>query len=668
MADAPASLYRFARFRLDIRNRELREGDGPPIALTAKAFDTLCVLVENRHRVMSKDELLGAVWPGRVVEENNLSQAISALRRALGTDTSDHRYLVTIPGRGYQFVADVLEGDAVTPAETLPAASDAATRAGVLPSHAIAPGPRRAVALGALLFAVALFAVAAWRLRDPPPVTGPARATSRTTLAVLPFRSLGTGPRDEGLELGLADTLITRLSRSNALQVRALASAERSFRPQPDAVAAGRELGAAYVVEGTTPRAGDKVRINARLVSVAKGNTVWAETFDARIDRVFTVQDKLGDAVTSALALAPVVMPTRVQSPCDGQDALAYRAYLRGYYQLNRPDPRRLTDALAAFREAIDRDPTCARAWAGTAYAYRALVITGDRDPRELFPLAKAAVERALAIHPDLAEAHSAKGFIEFWYDWDWPRSEASLRHAIALNPNLAEAQLALAHLLVNIGRPGEALPYARRAVALDPLSPIVNSLASSFMRSAGSREEAARHLDRTLELEPEAWVALRVRGGRALARGDTAQALRDWKRAVEISGGNSNTFAALAKAYMRAGDRAAAERVLAELEARRRAGYVPATSLAVAASALGDIPRVLDLLEQGYEERDVRMSFLLIEWPELRGEPRYLALLKRMRLPMPQAKPTGKLASGMPGGAGQKLRVSVSAKVRGAP
>ncbi len=640
MGDATPSLYRFAGFRLDTRNRELREGDGPPIALTAKAFDTLCVLLENRHRVLSKDELLAAVWPGRVVEENNLSQAISALRRALGTDASDHRYLVTVPGRGYRFVADVDEGDpagAIVASAAPTIEGPAATGSRAPPG--VASGQRRAIALGALLFVGALFAVAAWRIRETP-ATLPATSlppSHQVALAVLPFRSLSTGPRDEGLELGLADTLITRLSRSNALQVRALASSQRIAGKTPDARAAGSELDAAYVVEGTTQRIGGQIRINARLVSVAEGRTVWADTFDAPMDRVFTLQDRMGDAVTSALKLAPMAVSTRTKSPCEGEDAQAYRAYLRGYYQLHRPDSARLPEALAAFREAIDRDPTCVRAWAGTAFAYRAQVMTADRDPREMFPLAKAAVARALAIDPDSAEAHSSKGFIEFWYDWDWPRAEASLRHAVALNPNLAEARLALAHLLVNIGRADEALPHARRAIALDPLSPLVNSLAGSFIGIAGHKDEARKHIDKTLELEPDSWIAMRIRSGRWMASGEHARAIAELKRAAEISHDSSQILNSLGGAYAKAGDRAAAEHVLAQLEQRRRDSYVPATSLAMVVHALGDTERTLDLLEQGYRERDVRMSFLLMDWSTtLRDEPRYQALLQRMHLPSP--------------------------------
>jgi tetratricopeptide (TPR) repeat protein len=403
-----------------------------------------------------------------------------------------------------------------------------------------------------------------------------------------------------------------------------------------DAQAVGRALGAAYLVEGTTQRAGDQVRINARLLSAADGKAIWAETFDAPIDRVFTVQDRMGAAVASALKLSPALATQRGESPCDGADPVAYRAYVRGQYQNNRPSADRTAEALAAFREAVDRDPTCARAWAGMAFAYRAMVMTGDGDPRQLFPLAQAAVQKALAIDPQSAEAWASKGFIEFWYDWDWPRAEASIARAIALNPNLAEAELAMAHLLVNIGRPREALPHVRRAIALDPLSPLINSLGSFFLRSAGQQQEAQKHLQKTLELEPNAWIALRLKAAKAMAAGDTAGAIASLTRAVEISRRQGNTVAMLGKAYLKAGDRPAAERVMAELEARRANGYLPATSLAELADALGQRSRTLDLLEQGYDERDIRMSFLLLDWPQLRNEPRYLALLDRLRLPRP--------------------------------
>jgi DNA-binding winged helix-turn-helix (wHTH) protein/TolB-like protein/Flp pilus assembly protein TadD len=614
MSDAPARHYRFEAFRLDTHTRELRDGDGPAIPLTAKAFDTLCFLIENRHRVVSKDELLATVWAGRVVEENNLTQAISALRRAFGTNAGDHRYIVTVPGRGYRFVAEVED----------------AVEAATISANAPAPATwhRRTIAFGALLFMLGLFAVAAWRLREPSSTTPP---PPQAALAVLPFRSLSPGPRDELLELGMAETLIARLSRSTSMRVLSLGSMQAFIGTKVDPLRAGTTLGADYVIEGSTQQRGDSIRVNVRLLSLPDGRTVWAGTYDQAPERVFSLQDVLATEVSSALSLKYAAgMPYR--SPCDGSDAMAYRAYLRGRYLANRPDAMRLSTALAAFREAIDRDPACARAWAGTAFAYRALVMTGDRDPRALFPLAKAAVEKALAIDPDSAEAYASKGFIEFWYDWDWARSEASLRHAIALDGNLAEAHFALAHLLNNIGRPEEAAPQARLAALLDPLSPIVNTLAAAVVGNAGHVEEARQRLENVLELEPDFWVALLVRGGMAMGRRDYANAIIDLRRASELCGDCSQVLIRLGQAYALAGDRGAAERVLHDMELRDRVGYMPPTSLAVLHNALGDSEGALNLLEQGYRERDVRMSFLKVDrWTKLHGQPRFQLLMQRM-------------------------------------
>lgn len=617
MPNASSRHYRFESYCLDMQTRELRVGDGTAIPLTGKAFDTLSFLIENRHRVVSKDELLAAVWVGRVVEENNLTQAIAALRRAFGTDGGDHRYIVTVPGRGYRFVAEVEDAAEVPTASTN---SPPPTRR------------RRTIAFGALLFMLALFAVAAWKLRESSSTPAP----RQPSLAVLPFRSLSTGPRDKMLELGMAETLIARLSRSTSMRVLSLGSMQAFTGTKPDPLRAGMTLGADYVIEGSTQQRGDSIRVNVRLLSLPDGRTMWAGTYDQTLDRIFTLQDALAAEVSSALSLK-YVAATRHSSPCDGSDPIAYRAYLRGHYLSNRPDGMRLPTALAAFREAIDRDPGCARAYAGLGEVYRRLVMTADHDPRKLFPLAKAAVAQALAIDPDSAEAYASKGFIEFWYDWDWPRSEASFRHAIALDGNLAEAHYGLAHLFINIGRAEDAAPHASQAALLDPLSPIVNTLASGAV-GAGHADEARKRLENVLELEPDFWVALLVRGGRAMGRRDYANAIIDLRKAGELCGGCSQIMAVLGRAYVLSGDRDAAEQIRRDMESRReRTGYMPASSLAGLHNALGDSEGALDLLEQAYRERDVRMSFLKVDadrqWNNLREQPRFQALMRRMNL-----------------------------------
>ncbi|WP_119717110.1 winged helix-turn-helix domain-containing protein [Cognatilysobacter tabacisoli] len=630
-----ATSVRFDGFRLDPATRQLRTEAGAPVALTAKAFDTLAYLVEHRDRVVSKDELLASVWAGRVVEENNLTQAISALRRAFGTGAGEHRYIVTVPGRGYRFVAELdpapLDAGAPVPVAGTPAAASAPRRPRW--EHALVPG--------ALLFLLALMSIAAWQSQDRgaasprvvPPAPAAATGAPADTLAVLPFRSLSPGPRDELLELGLADTLIARISSASTLHVRSLASSQRFAGSRHDPLEAARKLGATYIVEGTTQRNGDAIRVSTRLLDARDGRAVWSGTFDESIGRVFTLQDRIAASITSALALK--LAPATGRPPCEGANADAYRAYLTGSYQLGRPSAERMRSALAAFYRAIDLDPTCARAYAGLSFAYRALVMTGDENPRVAFPLAEAAVEKALAIDPGLAEGYSSRGFIQFWYGWDWAASEASLKRAIELNPSLAEAHLAYAHLLHNIGRMPEAAVHAREAIALDPLSPLVGTLGAAFLGAAGHRDESAAVLDGVLERDPEFWTALMVRAQRRIKQGDPAGAVADMRRALSLCGNCSQAEAVLGATLVAAGDRDGARALVRAMHERRREDYVPATSIAAVHNALGDTDAALDLLERAYAERDVRMTFLASDtrWHNLRSQPRFRALLQRMRL-----------------------------------
>ncbi len=572
--------YDFAGYRLDIVSRELSGPDHALIPLTSKALDVLIYLLRQRKRVVEKNELLATVWAGRIVEENTLTQAISAIRRAFGAGVGDHRFIVTVPGRGYRFVADVDEG--------------------AVPASNVTP----------------------IRPREP------------KTLAVLPFRTLSSGPRDELFELGLAETLITRLSHSRELRVSALASSQHAGKDVQDPIAAGRRLGAAYVIDGSTQQAAGNVRVNVRLLSVADGSAAYANTFDVGSDHVFALQDRISAAVVGALALKPIVVPERACSPCDGDDPAAYRAYLRGYYLLQRPSEANLHEALAALRRTLDLDTACTRAYASMALAYRGLVHL-DHEPDEMFGLAKAAVAQALRLDPDSAEALVAQGRIRHVYDWDWAGAEASLRRALELNPSLTEGHLALAHLLVTLGRFDEGLEQAREARALDPLSPMLNSLFAGFLTAARQPEEARKQVQRALDLQPDFWIALHVRAGMAMDGGNMRAAVADYSRAADSSSRTSQVLAMLAVAHAGAGEPDAARAILAEMEARRATTYVPATSFAATALALGKPGTALDELERAHRERDIRMVFLKVDarWNALRKQPRFQALARRMEL-----------------------------------
>lgn len=571
--------YEFSGYRVDVVSRELFGPGGAPISVTSKALDVLTYLIEQRNRVVGKDDLLATVWAGRVVEENNLTQAVSALRKAFGTRPPEHRFILTVSGRGYRFVANVSEIDALV--------------------EAASPAP------------------------------------PQTALAVLPFRSISSRPRDELLELGLTETLITRLSRVRHLRVRTLSSSlhlAQGVAHDPDA--AGRQLGAAYVIDGSAQQLGGRVRVNVRLLSVANGVTVWADTMDTRVEDVFTLQDRISGAVVKALALPSIVMPERRRRSRRGEDAEVYRAWLQGHHLLQRPDEENLKKAISAFRHAIDLDAACTRAYAGIAFAYRGLVHI-DHEPDEMFGLAKAAVAQALKLDPDSPEALTAQGGIRHLYDWDWAGAETSLKRAIELNPSLMEARYTCAHLLVHLGRFEEGLEQARQARELDPLSPMVNAIYAGLLTAAGRTGAAQKQIRRALELKPNFWIALQIRAGLATDRGDTAAAIADLASAVDDSHRASQVLALQAIAHVAAGDRMLPQEILRELEARRAKGYVPATSFAAVHAALGDLDTALDELERAYRERDIRMAFMKVDarWNVLRPQPRFQALAERVNL-----------------------------------
>ena len=316
-------LYEFGPYRLDAVKRVLLR-DGQPVPVTSKVFDTLLVLVLHGGQVIQKDELMKALWPDTIVEENNLTQQISMLRKALGERAGDHRYVVTVPGRGYSFVAPVREvWDDRT--ELMPEGRNGSkiivdTEEGreegrgkpeaeekpSLPSAIISSARRRRMSLTLM---VALFALLAglgvlfsyrW-------IEGKAKqrvsGASGKSIAVLPFKDLSTRSSDNSLGTGLTDTLIARLSNIRQISVRPTSAVIKYAGENWDARAAGRELGVDSVLEGTVQRSGDRVRVTAQLVSVRDGSALWAQSFDDRFTDIFAMQDSISEQIARAVLL-----------------------------------------------------------------------------------------------------------------------------------------------------------------------------------------------------------------------------------------------------------------------------------------------------------------------------------------------------------------------------
>ncbi|AKC86473.1 tetratricopeptide repeat protein [Pseudoxanthomonas suwonensis] len=609
--------------------------------LEPRVMQVLVALAEARGRIVTRDELIARCWDGRVVGEGAIHRVTSRIRHLAADLGGGSFQLENIPRVGYRLLED---GRPLPPADRAadvdtPAAGTAQAGAAdpAAPGPAADAGtprrPRRIPVLAVLATVLALLATAVWWPH--PPAQSLPDARPMPALAVLPFRTLAPGARDELLEQGMAETLIAQLSASDAIRVHALGSAQRLAMQNPDPLRVAQALQADYVVDGTVQARQDRVRVNVRLLSMPQGTVAWSDTFDADAGAVFGLQDDIAGAVSQALALKLPAPSLAHRSPCDGGDAALYRQYLGARHLLHAPTPERLHRAIAMFRQILERDPLCARAWAGQAFAWRTLAIIGENPPAQSFPLAEAAIEHALALDPNLVEAHAEIGFKRFWFDWDWAGAEQALQRAIALNPSSVDARRAYAHLLSNLGEGERALEQMELARRLDPMSPLNNALYGQFMAAAGRADQARHQLDHTLQLAPDFWIALLHLGGMEMQRGDFEAAIASLTRATEHSGRNAVALSALASAHAKAGQRDRAEAILRELEQRAATSYVRPSRLAAVEVALGRHERALDLLEQAYRERDLGLTFLRVDsgWNPLRQEPRFIALSERMGL-----------------------------------
>ena len=620
------AIYEFGNFRLDAGRRLLAGRDGSPIPITSRVFDTLLHLVANAGRLVDKRELMRAVWGDTVVEENNLTQAISTLRQLLGERPDEHRYVVTVPGRGYRFIAEVrVVSEAAD--ESLTAAASVASQPGEQAGRS--GRALRAIAGIALLTLVAVVAWLAWRPNGAD--TGP----GIETMAILPFKPLVAEAGDPALELGMADTLITRLSRNTGIVVRPLSSVRKYAGLDQDPVIAGRELGVDAVLDGSVHREGDALRVTARLVRVQDGTALWADQIDQSWTDVFRVQDQIADRVASAFALRLTTEQRERLARSDTESGEAYRLYLLGRYHFLKLIPPEIDKGINYFRQAVAADPRYASAYAGLAEAYRALAITSDRRPADVLPIGKSAAMRAIELDANLESAFASLCFIQVWWDWDWKGAERSCRQSLAIDADSADGHRAYAVLLSDLARHDEAIEEARRAVELEPLSLITRAIEGHVLLYAGRVDEAIERLRATIDLEPQFWIARLFIGKAHLARGEFAEALAEFENARRFSGGNSETLSLIGYTRALMNDRAGANQMLEELRAREPARYVPPFNVAMIHHGLGNRDATFEWLEKAYSERDVRLTFLRVEkkWDPIRSDARFVALAKRVGL-----------------------------------
>ncbi|HEX8494584.1 MAG TPA: winged helix-turn-helix domain-containing protein [Pyrinomonadaceae bacterium] len=643
--------YEFGPFRVDTLKRLLLR-DGQTVPLTAKAFDTLLTFVQHSGQDLDKDELMRTVWPDTIVEENNLTQNVSVLRKALGESKSEHRYIVTIPGRGYRFVASVrevcdAEGQRRVDAES-PVRVDALTQRrgesiktngnGATASNAEAeylnqpltsePGsatlpdfsPRQRVnassryssasLLKSAAFVIALVGilglVAYWWIANrarpaPHPPVPPG------SIAILPFKALGMNAGEDYLGLGMADALITKLSNLQQISVRPTSAVTKfSGESQTDPVAAGRELNVDLVLEGSIQRAGDRVRVTVQLVNVRESRPLWAHTFDERLTDIFTLQDSISAQVAQALTLRLTGEEQRLLAKRYTENVEAYKSYLRGRYFWNKRNEESLNKSITYFDEAIARDPRYALAYAGLADAHSVIGFYqfGKLPPAESFQKAKRAALKALELDESLAEAHASLALSINDVDQDEAAAEREFKRAIELNPNYATAHHWYSDFLAATGRPAEAMAEINRALRLDPLSLVINATLGERFYQARQYDEAIAHLRKTLEMDTNFGPAHYLLGLALEQKGFYEEAIAELSKARTLSGSNPWMVSALGHTLALAGKRNEARRVLEELRELSKARHVTPYDFAVVYQGLGQHEQVMEWLQKLHKDK----------------------------------------------------------------
>ncbi len=489
------SIYEFAEFRLDAQRRVLSSRvDGEPIQVTGKVFDTLLYFVEHAGVLLEKQTLLAALWPNVIVEESNLTQTIHTLRRVLGERAGEHRFIVTVPGRGYRFVADVTVPTSDSPAPAVSSDAQVADRAG---------GPRRAwlAAFIGVAVIVAGLAFVLMRTAGDEPRPGEGIVASKPAVAVLPFVDMSEQQDQTYFADGLSEEILNLLAQSAGLRVIARTSSF-SFKDHPglDIATIARRLGATHVLEGSVRKSGEQMRITAQLVDGATSAHLWSRTYDRKVTDVFSVQDDIAGAVSAALnaALNEDDPPQRA----DTTSSQAFELYLHGKYFFNRGGESDVIRAREYFEQALHDDPNYARAWAGLAGTYNATLSSDQADAQVSQRAWLQSIERGLSLGPGLPEAH-VRAAQYYWWHGDWETSEQHCKLAIALNPSDALVLTVSALKALAVGHRLEALSLQRRAVAVDPLSAHGRASLGLYLAALGQFEDAEKELRHARELSP---------------------------------------------------------------------------------------------------------------------------------------------------------------------
>ena len=652
MASEPAGISEPIRFgddlELDAHSYQLRRS-GRLLKLERIPMDLLLLLVEQRGQLVTREQIIERVWGQDVFldTDNSINAAIRKIRQVLKDDPEQPRFVQTVTGRGYRFIAPVAQ--TVTASASLnPAARQPAPvqdlRGIDVPGDRVAPALfspqplvrkktlRRYLIASLVLLATLSMAITYNRFRYPPSAI---HSSAIHSLAVLPLKNLSGDPNQEYLADGMTEALVGRLANIHDLRVISRTSVMQFKDTHLSVPQIASTLRVDAVVEGSVIRDGNRIRVTAQLIRGATDDHFWSETYDRELRDVLALESEVAQSIATKVEVTVTGKEHERLAAVKSVSPEVYESYLKGLFALQKSNSRAGTEeSIGYFEEAIKRDSKFAPAYVGLATAYGDLsTVFLGASPENVRPKIMKAVRTALELDPESADAHALLANIR-QAQWHWAEAEGEYRRALELNPNHPMAHLGLAGWMVCQGRAEEAIAGVKRARALDPIAVSGNAVGWILFLSR-RYDEALPELQSVPAGSPNNAIALWHLGYVLIAKNQPEEAIPFLEKAVSISDGSPGVIGVLVRAYAHAGRRADALRLLAELKKRKQAGYVPAGAFVNAYLGLGENDLAFAWLEQAYREQSNILQYAKVHpfFDPLRGDPRFADLLRRVGL-----------------------------------
>lgn len=572
--------YEFEGYKLLTEERLLMR-DGSPVSLKPKVLETLLALVRSRGRIMTKDELISEIWAGNIVEEGNLTQYIFTLRKVFGETPQDHRFILTVPGQGYRFIAKVNEINSNN-----------------------GYGSHENNGSGKI-----------------------------TSLAILPLKLLTDSEPDRYLGLAIADALITRLSSNQTVTVRPTAAIVRYNESDSEPVNLGRDLAVDAIVGGTIQKIKGTFHVNIQLTDVRTLKMIWARQFDTEAVDIIKFQDQISAQVADSLTIE---LNRKCQDKKLPKCTLVYQKYLKGRFFWEKRCETGIRKALKNVQEVVEAEPDFPLGHIGIADSYLFLGEYLFEKPQAAFPQARTAALKALELDPGLSEAYASLGEYYFYYERNWAKAQEMYKEAIRLDPNYASAFHWYCWYLIAMNRYDEALVQIERAQTLDPSSLILNTIRGLPFYYRGEYEPAIRQFNDTLEIDPEFDHARYYLGSALIHSGRSNEAVAEFEKLVQAQP-IQQFYGLLGYCYGVSGETTKARGILEEFDRIEMERYVSPYLRAIVYLGLGEKNKALQLLWQALDSNAAWLVWLNADpfFSSLRNEPKFRQIIQELNFPL---------------------------------